>query len=629
MLDYIRQRSGSIFIKALFFLLILSFVAWGITGFSGMQLGGGPRVAEVGDVKITPQQLNAEYMRELNRLHMIFGRSISQEEAKAYGVMDGVLGKVVSETLFDLSAKDLGVIISDAAVRDAIMSDQRFQGANGTFDRTRFQEFLQFMGYSEIGYTEIRRHELARWQVAGTVGAGAEAPKALIDSIYRFRNEKRTAKVFKVADSAIADIPTPTEEQLKKFHTDFAAQFTAPEYRKLTVVRLDASDLAKEMEVSDTDIKDAYQQRESEFNLPERREIRQILVPVDQRDKIEKIAAKIAEGGDFVATGTEIAGAGAVNDIGLVSRDHLLTELADAAFALPQGKVSGIIESPLGLHLLQVTKIEPARVKTLDEVRDQLVAALSKDKAIDGLFNLANRMEDTLGGGATLEEAAAQLNLPIQTIAAIDSTGRDPDGKPVGDLPPGDKFLSTAFDTESGMDSLMTEAGPEGYFVVRVDSVTPSALRPLDSVREAVTAAWIARERADKAKEKAEALAKRAAADEPMDALAATVGATIRDTKPFRRADADAQHGLPQQMVTELFAAKVGEAMTARVADGYLVARLTDVVDTAPGTDPDGVAAIGTQVSSALRNDLRSSFARALEAEYGVRIDEKTLNDML
>lgn len=628
MLEFLRTHSKSVFIKALFFLLILSFVAWGITGFSGMQLGGGPRVAEVGDVKVTPQHLNAEYMRELNRLHMLFGRSISRDEAKSLGVIDGVLGKVVSETLFDLAAKDLGVVISDATVREAIFSDQRFQGQTG-FNRARFEEFLQFMGYSEIGYTEVRRSELARWQVAGTVGAGAEAPKVMVEAIYRFRNEKREAEVFSVADSAMTGIPAPTEEQLVAFHTDEAASFTAPEYRALTVARIEAADLAKEMSVSDEEIKDAYTQRQNEFDLPERREIEQVLVGPDEKAKIDQIAERIAAGDDFDATAKTIAGDGAVTDIGLVSRDFLLAELAEAAFKLDSGKASGVIKSPLGYHILRVKRIEPAHRSSLDDVRDALSAGIAKDKAIDALFSLANRLEDTLGGGATLEEAAAQLNLRVSKVAAVDANGLNPKGEAVTDLPPGDKFLPTAFETEKGMDSLLTEAGQEGYFVLRVDDVTPSALRPLDTVRADVVAGWTARQRADKAKATAEALSQRANNGEPMQALAASVGAEVKAVEPFLRAERAPRHGLSRQMVADLFAAKVGEAVTARGPDGYVVGRLTKVVNAVPGTDPDGVAGVAEQISNAMRNDLRSGFARALEAEHGVWIDQKTLDEVL
>ena len=60
MLDAIRKRSGSIVVKVLLFLLILSFAAWGI----GDYIGGGSSdrgVAIVGESKITSQYFYNEY----------------------------------------------------------------------------------------------------------------------------------------------------------------------------------------------------------------------------------------------------------------------------------------------------------------------------------------------------------------------------------------------------------------------------------------------------------------------------------------------------------------------------------------------------------------------------------------
>ncbi|HJO97722.1 MAG TPA: SurA N-terminal domain-containing protein, partial [Rhodospirillales bacterium] len=115
MLEYIRQRTGSILIKVLFGLLILSFGAWGI----GDMISGRVsvvKVATVGDIEITPDQLNQEFQRELERLRPLFGGRLDREQARAMGLVDGVLKGMVERTLFDLAAKDLGVLIGDDLV---------------------------------------------------------------------------------------------------------------------------------------------------------------------------------------------------------------------------------------------------------------------------------------------------------------------------------------------------------------------------------------------------------------------------------------------------------------------------------------------------------------------------------
>jgi peptidyl-prolyl cis-trans isomerase D len=297
------------------------------------------------------------------------------------------------------------------------------------------------------------------------------------------------------------------------------------------------------------------------------------------------------------------------------------------AFALPAGGLSEPFESPLGWHILRVEEIEPAHQRTLEEVRDELTQEIASEKSIDALFEMSNRFEDALGGGATLEEAADQLNLPIRRIEAIDQSGRDPRGMTVGDLPPGNQFLPTAFDTPETEESFLTEAGPEGYFVLRVDGVTPSAVKPLDSVRDDVAAAWKAERRSEQAKETAEAIATRIKEGAELSTIAAERGAQATTTAPFTRAGTG-DHGFPPEVVGDLFDAEVGDAVTGSTGDGYVVARLTDIQPASPGTDPDGMAAMEQRLTAMIRDDLQAQFSLALRDRYPVSVNEKLIDEM-
>ena len=91
-------------------------------------------------------------------------------------------------------------------------------------------------------------------------------------------------------------------------------------------------------------------------------------------------------------------------------------------------------------------------------------------------MTLANEFDDTIAGGASLEEAAAALDLPIASFAAVDRSGRSPDRQLVADLEPRQQILAEAFQLEPGSDSLLMEtASNNGYFMVRVDAITPES----------------------------------------------------------------------------------------------------------------------------------------------------------
>ena len=627
MLETIRKYSSSIVIKVLFALLILSFLTWGVGDFISSR-SNIKVVAEVGGVDISPAQVNREYLREVGRLERMFGTKLDRDQARALGLADMTIGRIVNETLYNLGSRALGVIASDAAIRTAIERDRSFADQTGKFSRSQFQQVLMANGYSEQGYIALLREELMRAQLAGTVEAGIVPPKSLVDAIYRHRAEKRVAQTLFVADAAMTDIAEPTAEQLAAFHGERAEQFTAPEYRRLAVIDFRAKDLEGEVSVDEQEVGDLYAQRQEEFNRPETRHLRQIVVPDEAKAK--EVRQLLGEGRDFMTVAKEAAGLDKETvDLGEVSRSMLLQELAEAAFSLPDGAISQPIESPLGWHVLQVASITPAHRATIDDARPALIAELKREKSVDALFNLANKLEDTLGGGATLEEAAKNLNLRLRTIEAVDATGKDPAGQPVGDLPAGGRFLETAFETPENQDSLVTEAGSDAYFVVHVDKVTPSALRPLDEVRDQVAAAWKASQREAKAKATADALVARLTGGEDIGKIAGELKVEARTTEPFTRQPGNAATSLPRPVVTELFKAKVGAAAAGRGDDGYVVARLQEILPADPATDGNGVQAVERALAGALRGDVQNAFASTLRQEFSVKINRQALEESL
>ena len=54
--------------------------------------------------------------------------------------------------------------------------------------------------------------------------------------------------------------------------------------------------------------------------------------------------------------------------------------LADAAFALKAGELSGVVESPTGVYLLKFTGEQPDMNRTFDQVKTQIAAKLSRDR---------------------------------------------------------------------------------------------------------------------------------------------------------------------------------------------------------------------------------------------------------
>ena len=629
MLDYIRQRTGSILIKILFALLILSFGAWGI----GDMIRGRVsviKVATVGGVEITPDQLNQQFQRELERLRPLFGGRLDREQARAMGLVDGVLKDMIERTLFDLAAKDLGVLIGDDLVSAEITGNPAFRNSFGKFDRFVFDQTLRGSGLSENAFVEMVRGDIGRGQLLQGLQQGGTVPAAILDPLYRRGAERRVAETLFFANDKMTGIEDAGEDELIAYHEKNAARFTAPEYRALSVLTLLADDLAREIAVPDERLAEAYEERRDEFGRPERRRVQQIVLPDEGAAK--DALGKLTDGRSFAEVAKEAAGMDSeAVELGMLGREELgqlFPELVETVFSLSPDVAGGPVQSPLGWHLVNVTEIEAANVRTLDEVRGELRQAIAKELAIDDLFDLSNKLEDRLGGGATLEEAASSLNLVLARIQAIDATGRDPRGTAVNSLPANPQVLDVAFETPENQESPLTEMGTDGYFIVRVDQITAPALRPLAEVRGEVAQAWRDKRRAEAARKAAEGALERLKGGTDVAALAGELGIAVATTAPIDRTGAGAEGELPRPLITAIFGLRPGESTLAEAARGTYVARLKEVRPANPSADKDGFEAMRQQLTRAMRSDLMVQYAGALRERYAVTTDKRAAEQL-
>jgi peptidyl-prolyl cis-trans isomerase D len=625
MLSAIRKHTQSFIVKILAGLLIASFSIWGVGDMVNLATSTSSTVFEVGNTKVEISEVESEVRREINRLGSLLGSQLDIEEARALGIVESVLQRQINDTALLLAAQELGVAISDDMVRKNIRINPAFHSL-GSFDRQRFQQVLNTHQLTENGFIAQTRQQMSRNQLLSSFAA-VTAPKVLVDSIYRYRREKRIAETVYISDQDQTGIPEPDRGTLEKYHKDNAARFTAPEYRALTVIRLEAAELATEISVTDNDLRETYEAREDDFTTQETRRVRQIIVA--DKTTAEQARKSLSQGRDFAAVAKEVAKMDAdTTDLGRMTRQGLpFPELVEAVFSLQDGGISKPLKSPLGWHLFRVTEIEQGGTKSFEEVQGDLRKAVALEKAIDGLFDLANRLEDFLGGGATLEEAANQLNLRVVKIAAVDKSGLERSGSRAKTLP-GGNFLDIAFATAEGEDSLLTETGSDGYFVLRVDGITPPVLKPLDSIKTEVTEAWKAERRDEKSKESAKSVVARVNGGTSFDVIASEMRLSFKTSPAITRRPEKNDSGLPQALITKIFTVKPEKAVMARSGAGYTVARLKKIIPADPAKDQDGVKSLSRQIGTSLEVDLLVQLAVVFRDQFGVNVNRQTVNSL-
>jgi peptidyl-prolyl cis-trans isomerase D len=620
MLQFIRNFAGSWVVKILFVLLILSFGIWGIGDV--FRSSTPTTVAEVGSTQIEREALDQEFRRQIERLRPMLGGNLTAEQAKQFGLLDQSLQTLIQRALFDLAAKDVGVAVGPEVVKLRIADEPAFRNQQGQFDPNIFRTVLRNNQLTENGYIAQLRGETARELVAGAVNAGVAAPKTLTQTLYRFRGEKRVAEVVTLTNASVGDVGSPDEAEITRAYEDHQVRFTAPEYRALTVAQLSPDALAADIKLDDAQLRAAYDERAAEFGTPEKRNI--LMTVVDDEAKAKTIAEAAKTKG--LADAAKESGVEPVTLDGVARTE--LPELGDAAFALEQGKTSEPIKSGLGWHVLVVTGIQAGSTKSFDEVRERLASEIRKEKALDAVFSIANRVEDQLASGASLEEVAKAQGLALSKVAAVDSAGKAPDGKDAAPALPALKaLLPNVFQLKTGAATNLAEGQGSVFTAVRVDSVIPAAVRPLAEVRDQVVADWQNEKRAAQAAKKAEEIATKlskgleAAAQD----VASQSGASFAMTVPFTR-DAKTVSGLPGDLVAKLFGAKPGEVVSGTSADSQIVARLREVIAADPTAPDAALGPLETNVNQGLESDLMAEFVNALRVRYPVQIHRQRID---
>jgi peptidyl-prolyl cis-trans isomerase D len=624
MLQAIRQKTSSIVAIGLFGLLILSFAVWGI-GDIFRATGPTNVIAEVGAVEIPAEALLNEFQRSIRNVQRQTGVRLDTQQAQDIGLLDQALEQLLTKTVLDVKAAELGVAISDDAINRTIQSDPAFRNQFGQFDPNIFRSTLFNNGLNESGFIALLRSDLARRQVISSVAMLDTAPRVLSGRLYDYRNESRVAETIQVAAADQAFEP-PAEADLRAYYEANKDRFMAPEYRKLTAVILAPAALIGEIEIDDQVLRDEYDGRRAEFETPEQRGVEQIVF--DDEAKAKEAAALLGEGRAFAAVAEEMTGAAPLS-LGEVTASELgLPALGNAAFALAEGAVSAPVESPLGWHILRVTKIVPGSVRSFEAVRETLREELARAQAIDDLSEVANRLEDELGGGASIEEGAHGVGLDVLRVDAVDASGAAPDGAPVDGLPADPQFLQVAFESDPGVDSFLTET-EDGYFILRVDSITGAAPKDFEAVRADSEEAVRGERQLAAAEDRAEELLALAEGNASLADVATEQGLRLATSQPVTRIEQDAAAGISPTVTAALFELAVGEVGMAPTGDGYTVFRLKEVIAADAAADTAGAERVATETAGAVRNDLLQQLDRAIRQHHEVTVDERAIEGLI
>jgi peptidyl-prolyl cis-trans isomerase D len=285
----------------------------------------------------------------------------SAERAK---LQKEVIDSLVNRSLILQAAHQQGIIIGAEEIRDFLRKIPQFQ-ENGQFSVLKYKELIRGQGMSEARFEEKIVEDLLVQKMNGMY-------------------QKITAD-----DKMIQE----QEDLVSKIKLDIA------------FIKKNKGELVSDSELSQAEVESYatansgkiatyFKEHTKEFTVEEAAKAQHILIKITPEFPEDKALAKIKEiaaqvkgdnFSDLAKKYSEDPGSkDRGGDLGFFTREKMVKEFSDQAFATPVGQVSPPFKSSFGYHILKVNERTEAKQPKLEDVKMQIAKKLLKEEKVGG-----------------------------------------------------------------------------------------------------------------------------------------------------------------------------------------------------------------------------------------------------
>ncbi|TKF81685.1 peptidylprolyl isomerase [Vibrio kanaloae] len=491
MMDRLREGVNSIAVKIILGLIILSFVFAGVGSY--ITGGGNNAAAKVGSTEIARGEFEQAYQNERNRMQSQLGDYFSQmlaDPAYVESFRKSVLDRMINDVLLEQQAESLGLRISDSQIRTMILEMPQFQTA-GQFDQEVYQAALRRAGFSAESFAEYMRRDLMRNQLVTALQGSEFVLQGEIDTQSKLIAQTRDIRTVTLSVADLAKDIELTDEQIEQYYQENPAAYTRPEQAKVSYIELSAETLKSQLEVSDEEAQKYYQEHLDKYSTEEQRKVSHILVQGDDEAKAQSILDELSAGADFATLAEEksddFGSADVGGDLGWIERDVMDPAFEDAAFALETiGDITGLVKSDFGYHIIKLDELKASQAQSYQEVAAEIKQELIDQHAVDQFYEKQTELEKVaFEFPDSLDDSAEAINAKITTTGFISQV----DAPELLMTPAVMQAILSPEVKEDGLNSEVIEVAPEHVIVVRVEETRDETVLPLAEVKEQVVAA--------------------------------------------------------------------------------------------------------------------------------------------
>ena len=480
MLDLLRKNATGPLGIALIILLVFAFSIWGVGDiFRGYNAN---ILAKIGNRELNAQNYLFNFNREVNRISNQLERIVTTEEAINSGLHYQILDRSLVELSANAASDEIGLIASDDAIKKRILSTNAFKNAFNQFDRNIFEQIIRQNGLTEDSFLVLERDSHVLSQLSKSVFKDINPPSALNDLLFRYQFERRNVDYIIISPDEISQENEVDKNEIEIFYNENINLYKTEETRDFSIISLNVSNLSKLENVSDEEINIFYEDNKYNYYEPEKRSY--FLIPYFSNEDAIKALENYSSNGDIekilIDRNLNISDV----DQGLITFDDGISEsVSETAFNASLNQLSGPTESPFGPSLIYVNEIISEKEIKIEEIKDQIVIDIQKDKAKDKVYSLYGEIEDLRAEGKTLEEIAEEKSLSIESFKNINDVGQRIDGSIIKN-PSLEELINLIFlnDVDEDLEPYEDSEGNLNFF--RIDNINYSQQIPLNEAME-------------------------------------------------------------------------------------------------------------------------------------------------
>lgn len=614
--------------KLIFVALALSMMAfWGLGGLTNLSSYRSALI-EVGNTSLSLQDLSKSFEKSRqNFTRLTGGKYLSPAKAVEMGLLDQVIQNEVNELIRNQISEILGLTASNASVQKYVEHNPIFQDNLGHFDKNLFYAYLAQSGMSETQLAYALQKELAFKHLTSTVQELGYNSKTMSQLTYRFKNEKRDVSLLYLSPTQIKINEEPSEEDLKVYYESYSENFMKPEFRQLKIVSLTPEMMMDFIQIDQQEIDNAYTLQKDKYNKPEERDLYQMFFST--QEEAERISKEVRTDNFEQIALKKLKQSKDTTHFGYTPKSQLMEELATPLFKAKENTIVGPIESATGWHLFWVKAIKHAQTAPETQIKKEIKKALTLDKTYGKLEEISRQLEDILGEGKSLSQAANQLKLPIIDISAVDISGKDPQGNFLPAKEVNVQLLQNVFTLQKGDISELVENG-NGYLIAEIISIDPVSIKPYELVKSEVKSIWLQEKQKDQFKEIVQNLAQKAKNGTSLAELKNTkIGAfDLIQKEELTRDQTDSKI---TKVIDEIFMQKSGSKNTKVIIPAEseaIISTVTRIHPANPITDDINLKVITENTKTITGNNMNTGLFTHYTNRIGVKINQKGIKEL-